>query len=172
MNYPNEIMLLMNDIDGDFLDGGHIKRFHILLAEHFNDSINYSQHVDSENVVELYYLYLISSFIDEGFLDNRSIDDMMDLINSSEDQICVDPNDYVMTRIANEIYYTSQVGTGIEELIDDDFSKILMNIKLMDTDFDQSINKMGNLLSVVQESIEQGLLNSKVNFDFYNDLSR
>ena len=33
MNYPNEIMLLMNDIDGDFLDGGHIKRFHILLAE-------------------------------------------------------------------------------------------------------------------------------------------
>ena len=42
----------------------------------------------------------------------------------------------------------------------------------MDTDFDQSINKMGNLLSVVQESIEQGLLNSKVNFDFYNDLSR
>lgn len=58
MKYTNEIMLLMNDSDGDFLDAEHIKRFYFALSTNFNELLGNIENLGS-NVYDLYYLYLI-----------------------------------------------------------------------------------------------------------------
>jgi hypothetical protein len=171
-NLTIDIQLLMNDGDADFLDAEHIKRFYLLLSENYNGLFNSPLYVDSDKVVELYYLYLVSSFVEIHFLSNKSIDDLMNLINYSKNLICEDPNDYVMAKIANELYHDTNIRTQNEDLFDDDFCKILMNISLLDVDFSQSVSKMFNLLSVVKESFDQGLFNSSISFYSFNDLSR
>lgn len=171
MKYTNEIMLLMNDSDGDFLDAEHIKRFYFALSTNFNELLGNIENLGS-NVYDLYYLYLISSFVTEDLIKDETVRQLDNILKDQKDQICIDENDILMVEIAHRLFSDLPFNLKTEDLIDDDFSKIISNVYLLDSEFSNAVSKMEHLLSIVRKSIVQGLFNlNDYSIDYYNDLS-
>lgn len=170
-NYTNDIELLMQDCEGDFLDPDHIRRFYSVLLTEFSELLENPKNLET-HIVDLYYLYLISSFITDDLIKNKTVHQLSDILKNQKDEVCIDENDTLMVEVAHILLNDLPFDLKTDDLIDDDFSKILINVYSLDSDVSSAISKMQQLLNVVKKSMEKGLFNfNDYSIDYFNGFS-